>query len=122
MLCGVSAIELAYLLKHILLVNHKNLYIMLQTAMKYSTKALGAFFFLLINIAAQAQDKVEIDTQEVKSWFERNWIWVAGAVLLLLLIVLLGRRKGTGGQRRTTTVIKDPDGKVKSVTTTEEKL
>lgn len=93
---------------------------MLQTAMKYSTKALGAFILMLMNFAAQAQDKVEIDTQEVKSWFENNWIWVAGGVVLLLLVMLLSRR--SGGQRKTTTVIKDPDGKVKSVTTTEEKL
>ncbi|HKZ65726.1 MAG TPA: hypothetical protein VJ111_05200 [Chitinophagaceae bacterium] len=95
---------------------------MLQTAMKYSTKVLGAFVLMLMTIIAQAQDRVEIDTQEVKSWFERNWIWVAGGVVLLLLIILIGRRSGSGGQRKTTTVIKDPEGRVKSVTTTEEKL
>jgi flagellar biosynthesis/type III secretory pathway M-ring protein FliF/YscJ len=93
---------------------------MLQTAMKYSTKALDAFILMLLSFAAQAQNKVEIDTQEVKSWFENNWIWIAGGVVLLLLVMLLSRRRG--GQRKTTTVIKDPDGHVKSVTTTEEKI
>ena len=94
---------------------------MLQTAMKHSVEAFGAFVLMLLSFAAQAQDKVEIDTQEVKSWFENNWIWVAGGVVLLLLVMLLGRRR-SGGQRKTTTVIKDPDGHVKSVTTTEEKI
>ena len=40
---------------------------MLQTAMKHSAKALGAFIFMLLSFAAQAQNKVEIDTQDVKS-------------------------------------------------------
>jgi predicted negative regulator of RcsB-dependent stress response len=72
---------------------------------------------------------VEIDTHEVKSWLETNWIWVVAGVVLLLLIVLLSRGSRTtnnrtiaGGERRTTTVVKDAQGNVQSVTTTEEKL
>ncbi|HKO78738.1 MAG TPA: hypothetical protein VJU78_00010 [Chitinophagaceae bacterium] len=102
---------------------------MLQIAMKYSTKALAVFMFMLISVVLQAQNKVEIDTQEVKSWLERNWIWVAAGVVLLLLIALFSRRSRagrtttvSGGERKTTTVIKDAQGNVQSVTTTEEKL
>ena len=102
---------------------------MLQIAMKYSFKAFAALMLLMTSIAAQAQNKVEIDTQEVKSWFETNWIWVVAGIVLLLLIVLVSRRSNpnnsriiSGGERKTTTVIKDAQGNVQSVTTTEEKL
>lgn len=103
---------------------------MLQRAMKYSVQMLTTLIGLLVAIAINAQDKVEIDTQEVKSWLETNWIWIAVGVVLLLLIVFIGRgsrgyRRTTtheGGERKTTTVVKDAEGNVQSVTTTEEKL
>lgn len=102
---------------------------MLQIVMKYRAKALAVFMLMLTTITLNAQDKVEIDTQEVKSWFETNWIWVVVGVVLLLLIVLLSRGRRTadsrtisGGERKTTTVVKDAQGNVQSVTTTEEKL
>ena len=102
---------------------------MLQIAMKYSFKAFAALMLLMTSVAARAQNKVEIDTQEMKSWFETNWIWVAAGIVLLLLIVLISRRSNagnsrtiSGGERKTTTVIKDAQGNVQSVTTTEEKL
>jgi len=102
---------------------------MLQIAMKYSFKAMAALILMLTSIVVQAQEKVEIDTQEVKSWLETNWIWVAAGVVLLLLIVFLSRGSRTtnnrtisGGERKTTTVVKDEQGNVQSVTTTEEKL
>ena len=102
---------------------------MLQIVMKYSAKAIAVFMLLLTTIQSQAQDKVEIDTHEVKSWLETNWIWVAAGVVLLLLIVVLSRGRRTtnnrtinGGERKTTTVVKDAQGNVQSVTTTEEKL
>ena len=68
-----------------------------------------------------AQDKIEIDKEEIGSWFQHNWLWVAGGVLLLLLIVVLasgGNKSIT--RRKTTTVIKDPEGHTKSITTVEE--
>jgi hypothetical protein len=103
---------------------------MLQIALKYSLKAFAALMLLMTSIAARAQDKVEIDTQEVKSWFETNWIWVVAGIVLLLLIVLVSRRSSppgnrttiSGGERKTTTVVKDAQGNVQSVTTTEEKI
>ena len=75
--------------------------------------------FAFLGGGVYAQETVEINGQDVGSWFERNWMWVTGAVLLLLLIVLVsGRSRKT---RKTTTVVKDTYGNVKSVTTTEEK-
>jgi hypothetical protein len=75
--------------------------------------------FTMVSLSLFAQETVEINSQDIGSWFERNWMWVAGAALLLLLIVLFsGRSKKT---RKTTTVVKDTYGNVKSVTTTEEK-
>jgi protein-S-isoprenylcysteine O-methyltransferase Ste14 len=84
----------------------------------------GILGLLLVSVIAHAQDK-EINTEEVKSWLEQNWIWVAGAVILLILIMLLSRGKktnGFSGTRKTTTVVRDNDGLTKSVTTIEEKL
>ena len=75
--------------------------------------------FTLVSLSLFAQETVEINSQDIGSWFERNWMWVAGGVLLLLLIALFsGRSRKT---RKTTTVVKDTYGNVKSVTTTEEK-
>ena len=95
---------------------------MYQFISKHSARITGLFLFMLIGIAAHSQEKIEIDTKEVGSWFERNWMWVAAGVLLLLLIVLLGRSRNSsrGESRRTTTVIRDAQGNTKSVTTTEE--
>jgi hypothetical protein len=96
----------------------------MQQFIKNSARLTGLLLFMLIGIIAQAQEKIEIDTKEVGSWFERNWMWVAAGVLLLLLIVLLGRsRNGSRGEtRRTTTVVRDAQGNTKSVTTTEENI
>lgn len=84
----------------------------------------GILGLLLVSVITHAQNK-EINTEEVKSWLEQNWIWVAGGVILLILIMLLSRGSKTNrfsGTRKTTTVIRDDEGHTKSVTTTEEKL
>jgi predicted negative regulator of RcsB-dependent stress response len=103
---------------------------MLQTIRQYGVKTLGVMVLTMISDALRAQDKVEIDTHEVKSWLETNWIWVVGGIILLLLLVMIGRSSRsrarttdiTGGERKTTTVVKDAQGNVQSVTTTEERL
>ena len=95
---------------------------MQQFIIKHGVKLLGMFIFMFTSLVLQAQDKIDINTEEVESWFERNWMWVAGGVVLLLLIVLLSRNRANHGSRRTTTVIKDADGNTKSVTTTEENI
>ena len=73
----------------------------------------------LLQVIVNAQDKVEIDTHEVSSWFERNWPLFAGGVLILLLMVIMGRRS----KRRfiSTTKVNDSFGNAKKVTTTEVK-
>ena len=99
---------------------------MIHTTFKNIAKALNIILFTLVALGAQAQDKVKLNTEQVESWFEKNWIWVAGAVLLLIIIALFSSRKNATGrkvnQRKTTTVIKDPDGNVKSITTTEDTI
>jgi hypothetical protein len=103
---------------------------MLQTIRRYSFRILGILVLAMISFSVKAQDKVEIDTHEVKSWLETNWIWVVGGIILLLLLVMIGRssRRNTrttdvnGGERKTTTIVKDAAGNVQSVTTTEERL
>lgn len=72
---------------------------------------------LMINLVTYAQESVSINTNEISSWFSRNWIWVSAGILLLLILAIAGT--GSSRKRKTTTVIKDEMGNVKSVTTTE---
>lgn len=85
---------------------------------KQSAMLLGVVVFMLLGIVVRAQEKIEIDKEEIGSWFERHWMWVVAGVVLVLLIALLSR--GGSARRKTTTVIKDAHGKTKSVTTVEE--
>ena len=73
----------------------------------------------LLQLIVNAQDKVEIDTQEVSSWFQRNWPLIGGLILILLLMVILGRRSKR--KFHSTTVVNDSLGNVKKTTTTEVK-
>ncbi len=96
---------------------------MIQTTYNRFTKALSVLFLSFLAITAQAQDKVNLDAEKVESWFEQNWVWVAAAVVILIIIALFSSRARTTrkvNQRKTTTVIKDPEGNVKSITTTED--
>lgn len=92
----------------------------------YGARIVAVCSILLTSLASLAQEKVEIDTGEAVSWFERNWMWVAGAIVLIVLIAALSRNRNTttirGGKRRTTTVVEDAAGNTKSVTTTEENI
>ena len=88
--------------------------------MQYSLQYYSVLMLLLLApfMTLIAQQDVKINGREVGSWFDRNWIWVAGVVLILLIAALVGR----GSKRRkVTTVMKDDMGNVKSVTTTEVK-
>lgn len=97
---------------------------MRQFVKKQSIKFGTALMLVLASLMTKAQDKIDIDKEEVASWLERNWMWVVAGVVLLILIAMLGRKRTTtrGGLRKTTTVVKDADGHTKSVTTTEEPL
>ena len=99
---------------------------MQKSASNFTVKILALCVFLMTTISTWAQDKVEIDTHEVKTWFERNWMWVVGALILIILIAAVSRNRHTntiaGGKRKTTTVIEDAAGNTKSVTTTEENI
>lgn len=89
---------------------------------KNHIKLIGILIFTMMSTIVNAQDNIQINKAEIETWFEQNWIFVAGGlVLLVLLIALVGRsNRGRRGSRRTTTVIKDEQGKTKSVVTTEE--
>ena len=87
-------------------------------APKIIIRIMSVFVLIAAQLTAFAQEQVEINGQDVGSWFSRNWIWVTGVVVVLLLIIVFSR---SSSRRRTTTVVKDTYGNVKSVTTTDEK-
>lgn len=73
-------------------------------------------FFQAVSWAQETQ--VEINGNDVGSWFSRNWLWVTGGVVLLLILLLFSG----GSSRRShskTTVYRKGDGTVSRTTTTE---
>jgi hypothetical protein len=82
-------------------------------------KLLAASIILtVLQTKAIAQEKVEVNGQDVGSWFSTHWMWVVGGIVLLLLLIIIG--SGSGGTKtKKTTIVKDNVGNVKSVTTTE---
>jgi len=86
--------------------------------------AFSIITFLMMSSVGNAQDNIDLDKQQIISWFEKYWMWVVGGIVLLLIIGLSGRRnrRMIGGKRKTTTVVRDAEGKTKSVTTTEEPI
>jgi len=94
---------------------------MKKLTFRFGYKAfLTACMLVMFQIASWAQDntKVEINGNDVGSWFGRNWIWVTGIIAVLVLLLLL-----SGGTIRrsskTTTYRKDDGNVVKTTTTTE---
>lgn len=81
----------------------------------FFTFCVVAFF----QVVSWAQDtKVEINGNDVGSWFSRNWLWVTGVVVLLLILLLFSG----GSSRKThsrTTVYRKGDGTVSRTSTTE---
>jgi hypothetical protein len=81
---------------------------------------LTLFVVAFFQVIAWAQDtKVEITTtNDMSSWFSRNWLWVTGIVVLLIILLLF-----SGGSSRSsrskTTVYRKGDGTVTKTTTTE---
>ena len=87
--------------------------------LKNKAYRLFTLFILLQTTTLMAQDaKVEINGNDVGTWFGRNWLWVSGGILLLLLIIIFG----FSGARRTsrTTTITNRNGEVKRTTSTTE--
>ena len=54
---------------------------MQQYLLKQGIKLLNVVILMLSGIIVQAQDKIQIDKEEIGSWFERHWIWVAGGLV-----------------------------------------
>ena len=88
------------------------------------TRTVKLFMLSLVlfgmQLVASAQEKVTESTvtkAQVSTWFERNWMWVTGAVVLLLLIIIFSGSSST--RRKSTTVVRDDFGNTRSVSTTE---
>ena len=62
-----------------------------QQSIKFGT----ALLLVLTSLIAKAQDKIDINKEEVASWLERNWLWVVAGVVLIILIAMIGRRRTT---------------------------
>ncbi len=90
-----------------------------QTYYYYISKvsiAISTVFILQTSLFAQ--QNVEVNGNDVGTWFGKNWMWITGAVVLLLILLLF-----TGGghkKRKTRTIIKDDKGDTKKITTIEE--
>ena len=80
---------------------------------------LASILASLLALQTYAQEKVEINGQDVGSWFSRNWMWVVGGIVLLILIILFSGGSSTRRQQKTTTIVKDDLGNTKRVVTTE---
>ena len=84
---------------------------------KLSYKALALIIMLIsFQPVLFAQEKVEINGNDVGSWFSQNWMWVTGIIVLLILIILFSG----GSRRRRTTTIERNGGLKRTVTTTTE--
>ena len=84
-----------------------------------STALLLLFSF--ITLLGFGQDKtININGEDLGTWFSRNWIWVAaGFVVLLLLIGLFS--SGSRSRRKTTIVREEDANGIVRTTTTEIK-
>ena len=91
---------------------------MKHSARKWILNVTSSVLMMALQIPAFAQEKVNVNVngQDVGSWFQRNWIWVVIGVAILLIVLLLS---SSSSRRNSTTVIKDDFGNTKSVTRTE---
>jgi hypothetical protein len=74
--------------------------------------------FFVFPVIGFAQKNVEVNGNDVGSWFSRNWMWISGVIVVLLLLLLFS---GGGKKRKTTIIEKDNMGDTKTITKTEEK-
>ncbi len=74
------------------------------------------FFFQAVVLAQNT--KVEINGNDVGSWFSQNWIWIT-ALVAFLIIILIFSATSNRRSRSKTTIYKNHDGKVVQTTTTE---
>jgi protein-S-isoprenylcysteine O-methyltransferase Ste14 len=75
---------------------------------------------LQIPVIAQDSTSVNINTEQVESWFSQNWMWVAiGAVILIVLIAMMSGGSKKVATIKKTTIVKEEDasGVVKTTTT-----
>ena len=87
----------------------------LVNSIKYKAIAfvmiLAGFQSLVMAQGAQ----VEVNGNDIGSWFSRNWLWVTGLIAFLILIILFS---GSRVRSSKTTTIRDRNGDVRHTTTT----
>jgi hypothetical protein len=82
--------------------------------------AFKTVFTLILTALATftfAQANVEVNGEDVGSWFSRNWLWVVGGVVLFIILISLF--SGSSSRSRTTTVTRDDGAGYRKTTTTE---
>ena len=93
---------------------------MKQSAIRFTNKVLLTIMMVCVQVVTWAQDtKVEINGNDVGSWFGRNWIWVVAIIAVLLLLLVFGG-SSTSRSSSTTTVRRDDGVVTKKVTTIED--
>lgn len=86
-----------------------------------SRLCLTIFSLFVFQVLLIAQDtKVEINGNDVGSWFSRNWVWVTiGIVVLLIFLMISGNSRSS---RHRTTIFRNNKGEITKteITKTEE--
>ena len=93
---------------------------MKQVTFRFGCKTFFTMcMIVLFQIVSWAQDntKVEINGNDVGSWFGRNWVWVTGIIVVLVLLLFMSG--GTSRSSSKTTTYRKDDGSVVETTTTE---
>src|SRR4030095_12164448 len=78
---------------------------------------IGSILMIAFQIPVIAQEPLPAAGGRVASWMQRNWLWIAGAIILIVLLATMSSRPRV--KKTTTTVEKDDLGNVRSVTTTK---
>lgn len=75
---------------------------------RFCLTILSVFFFQLWVIAQDT--KVEINGNDVGSWFSRNWVWVTlGIVILVIFLLISGNSRSS---RHRTTIFRNSKGEI----------
>ena len=69
--------------------------------------ALASIFMIAFQIPVLAQDSLPAASSRVASWMQRNWLWIAGAILLIILLAATSTSRSR--IRKTTTTVEKDD-------------
>jgi hypothetical protein len=85
---------------------------------RFCLTILSVFVFQIWVIAQNT--KVEINGNDVGSWFSRNWVWVTLGIVILVIFLLISG--GSRSSRHRTTIFRNNKGEVTKteITKTDE--